>query len=172
MSAGRSYAAFRRYVARRCLPLASLYRHKASAQQQGSSEELCQNLMLCPFSAPTGSGKSLPESTKLTTMPSSPKRILGIFPNYRAVSTTTQVHPLSLRQRFWLATQDSFDYSSFIIRGVFAESDWDDGFGHVFATPCQLRMPVMRPCAPRARTPDKSCALADAGDNPRGYEDE
>jgi hypothetical protein len=48
------------------------------------------------------------------------KRILGIFPNYRAVSADTQLPPLSLKSEFWLATQDSFDYSSFITAGMLA----------------------------------------------------
>ena len=48
------------------------------------------------------------------------KRILGIFPNYRAVSANTQLPRLSLRQKFWLATQDSFDYSSFVSAGLIA----------------------------------------------------
>src|SRR4029077_10417800 len=46
------------------------------------------------------------------------KRILGIFPNYRAVSANTQLPPLSLKNKFWLATQDSFVYSSFITAGI------------------------------------------------------
>jgi hypothetical protein len=48
------------------------------------------------------------------------KRILWIFPNYRAVSAGTQLPALSLREKFWLATQDSFDYSSFISVGIIA----------------------------------------------------
>ena len=48
------------------------------------------------------------------------KRILWIFPNYRAVSADTQLPPLSLKDKFWLATQDSFDYSSFISAGMIA----------------------------------------------------
>ena len=48
------------------------------------------------------------------------KRILWIFPNYRAVSANTQLPPLSLKTKFWLATQDSFDYSSFITAGMLA----------------------------------------------------
>jgi hypothetical protein len=48
------------------------------------------------------------------------KRILWIFPNYRAVSADTQLPPLSLKRKFWLATQDSFDYSSFISAGMIA----------------------------------------------------
>jgi len=48
------------------------------------------------------------------------KRILWIFPNYRAVSADTQLPPLSLKTKFWLATQDSFDYSSFVTAGMLA----------------------------------------------------
>jgi hypothetical protein len=48
------------------------------------------------------------------------KRILWIFPNYRAVSANTQLPPLSLKDKFWLATQDSFDYSSFVSAGILA----------------------------------------------------
>lgn len=48
------------------------------------------------------------------------KRILWIFPNYRAVSADTQLPPLSLKSKFWLATQDSFDYSSFLTAGMIA----------------------------------------------------
>jgi hypothetical protein len=49
-----------------------------------------------------------------------PKRILWIVPNYRAVSANTQLPRLALKDKFWLATQDSFDYSSFIVAGMFA----------------------------------------------------
>ena len=48
------------------------------------------------------------------------KRILWIFPNYRAVSANTHLPPLSLKSKFWLATQDSFDYSSFVSAGILA----------------------------------------------------
>jgi hypothetical protein len=48
------------------------------------------------------------------------KRILWIFPNYRAVSANMQLPPLSLKEKFWLATQDSFDYSSFVSAGMIA----------------------------------------------------
>ncbi len=44
-----------------------------------------------------------------------PKRILGIIPNYRAVSANTQLPPLSFKEAMWLATQDTFDYSDFIL---------------------------------------------------------
>jgi hypothetical protein len=44
-----------------------------------------------------------------------PKRILGIVPNYRAVSANTQLPPLTFKGELWLATQDTFDYSYFIL---------------------------------------------------------
>ncbi len=48
------------------------------------------------------------------------KRILWIIPNYRAVSASTILPPLSPKTKFVLATQDSFDYSSFILAGLLA----------------------------------------------------
>ena len=48
------------------------------------------------------------------------KRILGVIPNYRSVSADTQLPPQSFKDKFVLATQDSFDYSSFILAGAIA----------------------------------------------------
>jgi hypothetical protein len=48
------------------------------------------------------------------------KRILWIIPNYRSVSANTHLPPQGLKEKFWLATQDSFDYSSFIMAGILA----------------------------------------------------
>jgi hypothetical protein len=48
------------------------------------------------------------------------KRILWIYPNFRSVSTSTYLPPLSFKQKVWLATQDSFDYSAFIYEGLVA----------------------------------------------------
>jgi len=48
------------------------------------------------------------------------KRILGVIPNYRAVSADTNLPPLSVKGKFVLATQDSFDYSSLLVAGVMA----------------------------------------------------
>ena len=49
-----------------------------------------------------------------------PKRILGIIPNYRAVSANTHLPPLNFKGELWLATQDTFDYSNFIFTGALA----------------------------------------------------
>jgi hypothetical protein len=49
-----------------------------------------------------------------------PRRILGIIPNFRAVSANTNLPPLSFKNELWLATQDTFDYSDIIFVGGLA----------------------------------------------------
>jgi hypothetical protein len=43
------------------------------------------------------------------------KRILGIIPNFRAVSTNEHLPPQSVKEKFVTATEDSFDYSAIAI---------------------------------------------------------
>jgi hypothetical protein len=47
--------------------------------------------------------------------PQQTKRILGVIPNFRAVSTTEHLPPQSVKDKFVMATQDSFDYTSVVI---------------------------------------------------------
>lgn len=47
-----------------------------------------------------------------------PKRILGIMPNYRAVSAGAVPPPPTPKEAFKIATQNSFDYSSFVFVGL------------------------------------------------------
>lgn len=47
-----------------------------------------------------------------------PKRILGVMPNYRAVSAGVLPPPPTPKQAFIIATQNSFDYSSFVFVGI------------------------------------------------------
>lgn len=48
------------------------------------------------------------------------KRILFIVPNFHSVSAGSQLPPQSAREKLLNATQDSFDYSSFIFVGTLA----------------------------------------------------
>jgi hypothetical protein len=48
------------------------------------------------------------------------KRILGVIPNFAAVSADTELPPLTTREKFKIATEDSVDYSAFIWAGVLA----------------------------------------------------
>ena len=63
--------------------------------------------------APTATGGAA-ESHNPDGFGKQPKRILGIVPNYRAVSANTTLPPLNFKGELWLATQDTFDYSDFI----------------------------------------------------------
>ena len=47
-----------------------------------------------------------------------PKRILGVMPNYRAVSAGAIPPPPTPKQAFKIATQNSFDYSAFVFVGI------------------------------------------------------
>ena len=57
---------------------------------------------------------SLPPANQQT------KRILGIFPNFRAVDTDTRLPPQSVREKFVTASQDSFDYSALVLPALLA----------------------------------------------------
>ncbi|HVN93906.1 MAG TPA: hypothetical protein VMT38_09425 [Terracidiphilus sp.] len=50
--------------------------------------------------------------------PPQPKRILGIMPNYRAVSAGEIPPPPTPREAFVVATKNSFDYSAFVFVGL------------------------------------------------------
>lgn len=56
-----------------------------------------------------------------------PKRILGIMPNYRAVSAGAIPPPPTAKEAFKIATENSFDYSSFVFVGITsALAEWTD----------------------------------------------
>src|ERR1700690_1994484 len=86
-----------------------------------------------PQTAATKDGKScLPDAPSVTPADANnpndqfgkqPKRILWVIPNSRAVSANTHLPPLSFKGELWLATQDAFDYSYFILVGGLAGID-------------------------------------------------
>jgi len=56
-----------------------------------------------------------------------PKRILGVMPNFRAVSAGALAPPPTAKQSFMIATENSFDYSSFVFVGITsALAEWTD----------------------------------------------
>jgi hypothetical protein len=61
------------------------------------------------------------------------KRILYIMPNFKSISAGSQLPTLSPADKFLTATQDSFDYSSFVFVGILAgvgqAQDSDPEFG-------------------------------------------
>jgi hypothetical protein len=51
-------------------------------------------------------------------------RMMWIVPNFAAVSPGVKFEPMTPKQKFWMATEDSFDYSSFAWTGVMAAQDY------------------------------------------------
>jgi hypothetical protein len=75
-----------------------------------------------PVTSPaSGQSAKQEQSSETTAVPVSkqqPKRILGVMPNYRAVSAGAIPPPPTPKQAFKIATQNSFDYSSFVFVGI------------------------------------------------------
>jgi len=107
----------------------------AHAQQNGSpaapgglesSEFVCleEQGQQNPQPAQTGAARdqSKPDAkpAEQTVDPSKeqPKRILGVMPNFRAVSAGAIPPPPTPKEAFVIATKNSFDYSSFIFVGL------------------------------------------------------
>ncbi len=79
--------------------------------------------------AQTSAQSPADESSKPATTDSQqqPKRILGIMPNYRAVSAGAIPPPPTAKEAFKIATENSFDYSSFVFVGITsALAEWTD----------------------------------------------
>lgn len=51
-------------------------------------------------------------------------RMLWVVPNFAAVSPGVKFEPMTPKQKFWMATEDSFDYSSFVWTGVLAAQSY------------------------------------------------
>jgi hypothetical protein len=73
----------------------------------------------------SGNSAPLPDAPapvqKQSTIPlakQQPKRILGVMPNYRAVSAGEIPPPPRPKEAFMVATRNSFDYSAFVFVGV------------------------------------------------------
>jgi hypothetical protein len=68
--------------------------------------------------AKTAGESTAPANQNAPSGQQQPKRILGVMPNFRAVSAGALPPPPTPKQSFILATQNSFDYSSFIFVGI------------------------------------------------------
>jgi hypothetical protein len=73
-----------------------------------------------PSASTTSDSRALnaPAAATVPAFRPQPKRILGVMPNYRAVSAGTTPPPPSAGQALKIATQNSFDYSAFIFGGM------------------------------------------------------
>ena len=97
----------------------------ASASQQASSpaQDSPAPKINTDASAAGGGKSTLPDSPQPKIQPQEEeaqqtKRILWIIPNFKSVTANTYLPPLSFKEKAWLATQDSFDYSAFVWVGM------------------------------------------------------
>jgi hypothetical protein len=91
-----------------------------SAQQSSPSEQSGTSSTGSAAKQPdaTGAGQNTSSTKERPAAGQQPKRILGIMPNFRAVSAGVHPPPPTPKQAFIIATQNSFDYSSFIFVGI------------------------------------------------------
>src|SRR5207253_3979763 len=73
----------------------------AASSRATSAQQMAQPIPDAP------QPQSIPRAVSDT--PEQTERILGIFPNFRAVSTQTHLPPQSVKEKFVTASQDSFD---------------------------------------------------------------
>lgn len=71
-----------------------------------------------PQAAPDSASTTQQANAEIPESKRQPKRILGIMPNYRAVSAGAVPPPPTPKQAFKIATQNSFDYSAFVFVGI------------------------------------------------------
>ena len=89
---------------------------------------LCHIDMENPATAPCWSPQvSLPttpsQKEKTNGVPDQPRennRVLGVLPNYRMAEGSAPFQPISTKQKFIIATKDSFDYPVFLTTAFFA----------------------------------------------------
>ena len=61
------------------------------------------------------------------------KRAFGVLPNYRTAESTSKFIPLTTKQKFRIATDDSFDYAVLVTTGFFAGiSQWEGSNNDVY----------------------------------------
>ena len=99
--------------------------NKEMISPDGLGKPLCLVLAMAGLSFAQSEGQAPPPAQpevktgqESTGANSQPKRILGIMPNYRAVSAGEIPPPPTPKQAFKIATQNSFDYSAFLFVGI------------------------------------------------------
>ena len=71
-----------------------------------------------PVDSSSLAGKDPSAKQEIPSSGQQPRRILGIMPNYRAVSVGAVPPPPTAKQAFIVATNNTFDYSSFMFVGL------------------------------------------------------
>lgn len=95
-------------------PTQSETQEKPSPEAQQTAPPAQPSIQEQQTTPPTvnGEGQPVPLSKQ------QPQRILGLMPNFRAVSAGALPPPPTSKQAFIIATKNSFDYSSFVFVGI------------------------------------------------------
>ena len=99
-------------------PCASLAAQQAGADSSGAAIQAAS-------ATPQSSSSSAPAPQPAQSAPTEQsgqqtKRILGIIPNFRAVSADQKLPPETTKEKFISATEDSFDYSAIFVPSAIA----------------------------------------------------
>jgi hypothetical protein len=118
------------------LPITATFCRAQNSPSQPDAKQASPQAQPSPSSeqTPAPPGQQMPDAKPSPNLPDAPsqvqanrevpsskqqpKRILGVMPNYRAVSAGAIPPPPTPKQAFKIATQNSFDYSSFIFVGI------------------------------------------------------
>ena len=74
---------------------------------------------LLPQMRAQGSGSEL-ETKPIPEQAPPDKRVLGVLPNYRTANETAVYTPITVKQKFTIASKDSFDYPLLLLGGAIA----------------------------------------------------
>jgi hypothetical protein len=77
-----------------------------------------QQAQSTPSSQTAAAPPDAQQTTPASSQPQQTKRIMGIMPNFSAVSADTKLPPQTPKEKFVIAAKNSFDYSSFIIAAI------------------------------------------------------
>ncbi len=102
-----------------CAALLGIWLYGPVAVAQQSAPEGQAQASLPDNPAPQQDPPSAQPQAPLSNKPQT-KRILGIIPNFRSVSTDTKLPPQTLKEKFITTTEDSFDYSAVVIPTLLA----------------------------------------------------
>jgi hypothetical protein len=81
----------------------------------------CFSQLIAYSQQPAAGSPTQPDTpAKSNPAETEPKRILGIIPNYRTFPSLTNYEPISAKQKFIIASQDSFDRGTVILAAAFA----------------------------------------------------
>jgi hypothetical protein len=117
-------------------PLAASLAPQSGSSLASSSEPQAASTQAAPTGATSDSSKAAqpgcaPDNSDEGKQT---KRILGVLPNFRAVSVNSHLPPQSPKEKFIGFSQESFDYSSFILVGLLASVDQIQGSTPEFHT--------------------------------------